>query len=129
MCFDRSFLFRFSACRTYFSCIVKTYFSPLDLVKFEIIPFYMHLWFHCFNKMRTYFETLSNYLQICFNYLQTLLRITSEHNLVTIRARKKKKLKKIVVFCMSGVFSKRRRAVLTIFWSLFYKFLLFLIYW
>ena len=30
--------------------IFVAYFSPLDLVKFEIIPLHMHFWFHCFNS-------------------------------------------------------------------------------
>ena len=34
------FLFRYSSCRIYFSYNVRTYFSPFDLVKIEIIPFY-----------------------------------------------------------------------------------------
>ena len=73
MCFDQSIdqakvtkytklcRFRSSDCRTYFSCIVRSYISTLDLVKFEIIPFYLHTsGFTSSTKWHRYLKLLFN---------------------------------------------------------------------
>ena len=103
MCFDTSKVTKntrlFLRNAEQFSSIVRTYFSLLDIVKFEIIKFYMHLWFHCFNEMTTFFETIIEALYTTQN--GKVLRIARKKSTILISRFLEKKFeecsKKIVI--------------------------------